>query len=77
MHGRMLGDDERTNADKHDKSREYDAFLIGDEYSSPIAIILDQAFGDEDCIVVALSKDEGGKDDIDDIETYSPQIHQS
>ena len=36
-----------------------------------------QTLRDEDGIVIALPEDEGGEDDIDDVETHVQQAHQA
>ena len=60
----MLGEDERTNANEHDESREDDALLVAGEHRTSVGILILAALGHKDGVVVALSKDERGKDDV-------------
>ena len=63
----MFGQDKRTYTDEHDQRRNDDGLLIGGQKLAPIGIFVAHALGDENGIVVALSKDESGENDIDNI----------
>ena len=71
----MLGKDECADADEHDEGREYDAVLVGSKNGFLVYVLADASLGHEDCIVIALTKNESGKDDVDDIEFNAEQGH--
>ena len=75
MEGRMLGDNQRAHADKHDEGGDDDAVLKRGQQLLLIGKLVDQAVGDKDRVVVALSEDEGGQDDVDDIELHAQHAH--
>ena len=73
----MLGYDQGAHADKHDQGRDDDAVLIGRQQFLAVGIFINQAIGDEDGIVVALTKDKGCQDHIDNIELHAEEHHDS
>ena len=72
----MLGYDQGAHADKHDQGRDDDAVLIGRQQFLAVGIFINQAIGDEDGIVVALTKDKSSQDDVDNVELHAQQLHQ-
>ena len=75
MQGRMLGNNQRTDADKHNQCRDDDAVLERWQQLLLIGIFVDETVGDEDGVVVALSEDKGGQNDVDDVELHVEQTH--
>ena len=73
----MARKDQGADADKHDESRDDDALLVGREHAAAVGIFILAAFGDEDGVVVALTEDEGGQDDVDHIELYVQKRHEA
>ena len=71
----MTARDECADADEHDEGREDDASFVGGEDRLSVHIFRDAAFGDEDGVVVALAEDEGGQNDVDDVELDAEQRH--
>ena len=71
----MTGEDEGANADEHDKGGDDDAVLVGSKHLAAIGILVLATFGDEDGVVVALSEDEGGENDVYHIELDAQQGH--
>ena len=76
VHRRMLREDENADADEHDGRREDNRLTVLREHFSACAMLVNEAFDDEDCIVVTLTEDKRGKDDIDDIELNTKQLHE-
>jgi len=75
MEGWMTGYDERTDTNEHDTSRQEDGTTIGGQHRPTVGVLIDSTLGHEDGIVVALSKDKGAQDDVDDIKLYAQQRH--
>ena len=75
MEGGVLGKDECTDADEHDDSRDDDAVLIGSEHLAPVSIFILASLCHKDGVVVALSEDEGGENDVHHIELNIQQCH--
>ena len=73
--GRMTGNDEGADANEHDERREEDRPSIGGEHGAMVLVFVKRALRHEDGIVVALTKDEGAQDDVDDIELNAQQRH--
>ena len=67
MQGRMAGENECADANEHDECRQDYAAFVGGEEWLPMHIFRDTALGHKDGIVVALSEDEGRKDDVDNV----------
>lgn len=76
-HGRVARDDERSDADEHDQRRDHDAAFVRGQQLAPVGVFVDKSFGDEDRIVVALAEDEGGQDDVHDVEPDVEQLHEA
>ncbi len=76
-HSRMPRDDERAYAHEHYHRRESDAAAVGVEDFPPRGILGHESFGDEYRVVVSLSEDECGEDDVDDVEFYREYAHES
>ena len=74
-HGRVLGHDKGAYANEHDQGGEYDALLVGSQKRLAVGELVTAPFGDEDGVVVALSEDECGEDDVYDIELHAAQTH--
>ena len=77
VESRMLSNYERANAYEHDKGRDDDAVLERRQEFLLVGILVEESVGDEYCIVIALTEDKGGKDDINDVELHAEEIHQS
>ena len=75
--GRVTRHDQRADADKHDQGREDDAVLIGGEHLPTVGIFVTGSLGHEDGIVITLSEDESGQDDVYDIKLDTQKSHQS
>jgi hypothetical protein len=73
----MFGNYQRPDADKHYQCREDDAVLIGCQHRFTIGIFMGTSFCHKDGIIITLTKDEGGKDDIHYIEFYAKENHES
>ena len=73
----MAGQNQRTDADKHDDSREDDAAAVALQTAAACGVLIDQSLGDKDGIVIALTEDEGSQDDVDDVELDAQQLHKS
>ena len=73
--GRMTGNDEGSDANEHDERREEDRPSIGGEHRSMVLVFVKRALRHEDGIVVTLTKDEGARDDVDDIKLNAQQRH--
>ena len=73
--GWMTGYDEGADANEHDERREHDRPSIGGEHGTMVFVLIERALCHEDGIVVALAKDEGAQDDVDDIELNAQQRH--
>ena len=73
----MLGQHQGSYADEHYHGRMEHAVLVGGKTFLPVGIFIHKTFGDEDRVVVALAEDEGGEDDVDDVEADVQQAHQS
>ena len=71
----MFGKDECADADEHYQSREDDAAFVGSKNRFLVNIFRDASLGYEDGVVVALTKDEGRQDDIDDVELDAEKRH--
>ena len=71
----MTGYDQRTNTNEHDTGRQEDGPAIGGQHGSMVLVLIKSALGHKDGIVVALAKDEGAQDDIDDIKLDAQQGH--
>ena len=71
----MLGEDECADADEHYQGREDDAPFVGSKDGAFVNIFRDAALRHEDGVVVALTEDEGGEDDVDDVELDAQQRH--
>ena len=74
---RMLGQYECADADEHQRGRKHHTTAIAAQPTAACGIFIDQSFGYKDGVVVTLSEDKGGQDDIDDIELDAQQLHQS
>ena len=72
----MLGKNKCAYADEHQDCRQYDASPIAGQSAAASGIFVDQALGDEDGIVVALTKDKSSQDDVDNVELHAQQLHQ-
>ena len=73
--GWMTGNDEGADANEHDERREHDRPAIGGKHRTMVLVLIDRTFCHKDGIVVALTKDEGAQDDVDDIELNAQQRH--
>ena len=73
--GWMTGNDEGTDANEHDECREHDRPAIGGKHGTMVLVLIDRTLCHEDGIVVALTKDEGAQDNVDDIELNAQQRH--
>ena len=73
--GWMTGNDEGADANEHNECREYDRPAIGGKHGTMVLVLIDRTLCHEDGIVVALTKDEGAQDDVDDIELNAQQRH--
>ena len=71
----MPGKDQRSDADEHDQGREGNGTLVGGQHLTAMPALVEAALGHEDGVVVALTKDEGGQDDVDQIELDAQQGH--
>ena len=67
-HGRMLGKDQGTDADKHEDAAEDDTVAVVFQHPLAVGVFMQQSFGDIDGVVVALTEDECRQDDVDDVE---------
>ncbi len=72
----MSGQDQGPDADEHYHRGMKDAVLVGGQTLLPVGIFIDKTFGDEDCVVVALTEDERREDDVDDVEPDAKKTHQ-
>ena len=68
VHGRMLREDKNAYADEHDGRRKDNRLAVLREHFFACAMLVNEAFDDENRIIVTLTEDKGGKDDVDDIE---------
>ena len=66
----MLCKDQRSYSDEHDECRYDDALKIGGKHGSVVFMFVEASLGHEYGVVVALSEDECGEDDVDDVELY-------
>ena len=73
--GRMTSNDEGADANEHDERREEDRSTIGSQHGTMVLVLIDRTFGHKDGIVVALTKDKGAQNDVDDIELDAQQGH--
>ena len=73
--GRMTGNDEGADDNEHNECREYDRPAIGGKHGTMVLVLIDRTFCHKDGIVVALTKDEGAQDNVDDIELNAQQRH--
>ena len=67
-HGGMFGENQGANANKHQYTAEDDAVAIVFQHSLAVGVFVEQALRDENRVVVALTEDEGGQDDVHDVE---------
>ena len=73
--GRMTGNDEGADANEHDERREHDRPAIRGEHGTMVFVLIDRTLCHEDGIIVALTKDEGAQNDVDNIELNAQQRH--
>ena len=71
----MAGQNEAADTDKHEQSRDGHAVFVGAESLTARGMFVHQPFGNEDSIVVSLTKDEGGENDIDNIKLDAAYLH--
>ena len=74
-HGRVFGQNQCANANKHDKGAERDGVLVGVQDFFARSALIQKAFRDKNAVVVPHPEDEGGKDDIDDIKLQAAEAH--
>ena len=72
----MNRQDEDADAEQHDKCGQDDRLTVLREHGFAGAVLIEQAFDDEDGIVVSLAEDEGSEDDIDDVKLDSEELHE-
>ncbi len=75
MECRVACHDQGTDADEHDQGGDDDGVLVGSQHLAAVGILVHCPFRHEDGVVVALAEDEGGEDDVDDVELHSAQCH--
>ena len=71
----MTSHNERADADEHDECRKDDGPLVGGQHRLMVSRLIDRPFGHEDGIIVALSENERGENDIDDIKLDAAESH--
>ena len=74
-HGRVFGEDEDADADEHEGGGDDDAAAVTAEALLAVGVFVHETLGDEDGVVVALAEDEGGEDDVDNVEFDSGELH--
>ena len=74
---RMLGKSQNANADEHDNGAEHHGIAVGMENLLPRLKLIFQPLGNENAVIISHSKDEGGQDNIHDIELQARQAHDS
>ena len=72
---RMLREDQDADAHQHDEGRQHHTALVGLHHPTAVGVLVHQSLGDEDGVVVALSEDKCGQDDVDDVELQAEQVH--
>ena len=75
VHSRMLCEDENADADEHDGRRKDNRLTVLREHFFAGAVLVHKTFDNENRIVVTLTEDKRGEDDIDDIELNTKQLH--
>ena len=73
----MFCDDKSAYSDEHNERRLKDTALIGGQNRFATGIFVLAAFGYEYRVVVALSENESGENDVDYIEFYAENRHYS
>ena len=73
----MLGNNKSSYAYEHDNGRKQNAMLIGCKDRLARLMLIDTALGHKDGIVISLTEDKRGKDDINDIELDAEYSHES
>ena len=71
----MLRHNERSHTNKHDQSRDDNTVLIRRQQFLFICKLIDESVSNKYGVIVALSKDKRGENDIDDIELHIEEIH--
>ena len=73
----MTGHNQRSYADEHDEGREKDSPAVGRQHRTTVDCLVNSSLGHAEGVVIALSKDERGEDDVDDIERKARDTHNS
>ena len=74
-HGGMLGEDQRADADKHQYTTENDTVAVVFQHPLAVGVFVEQALCDENRVVIALTENEGGQNDVHDVELDASQMH--
>ena len=57
--------DQSTDSNKHNQCRNDDGMLVRSQHLATISILIHGTLSHEDCIIIALTEDEGGEDDYE------------
>ena len=75
VHRWMLREDENADADEHDGRRKDNRLAVLRKHFFAGAVLVHEAFDNENRIVVTLTEDKRSEDDVDDIELNTKQLH--
>ena len=73
----MFGENQHSDADEHNRRRKDDGVFELRQHLLAVRVFVHHALGDENGVVVALPEDEGGEDDVDDVEFHVENAHQA
>ena len=77
VHCGMLCEDEDADADEHDGRGKDNRLAVLRQNRLAGAMLINQAFNNEDGVIVSLSENECSEDNIDDIKLNTKQLHDS
>ena len=71
----MFGQQQHAERNQHDERTEEDGLVELREHPVAGALFVERTFQHKNRVVVALSEEERGEDDVDDIELNTCQLH--